>query len=202
MPVHGYTNDEFDAGEDNNITLISKLDVSNPLHLHPNDSVALTVVSVKLKGTKNYQVWSCAMLLALKGKNRTGFIDGSCRRSSILSRETLPDVRSAYDIISSEESHKVASDYYSEDQYAVSVKEDTAYPCLHSPKTTEDEAQYAVSRDTQYAVFNIWNEYNILEDIKRGPYSKKSLIRRIQLLGYVVLNRLLDLINRRLKNKF
>ncbi|GJW37996.1 retrovirus-related pol polyprotein from transposon TNT 1-94 [Tanacetum coccineum] len=53
-----------------------------------------------------------------------------------------------------------------------------AYPCLHSPKTTEDEAQYALSRDTQYAVFNIWNEYNILEDIKRGPYSKKSLIRR------------------------
>ncbi|GKB15576.1 hypothetical protein Tco_0849499, partial [Tanacetum coccineum] len=27
-------------------------------------------------------------------------------------------------------------------------------------------------------------EYNILEDIKRGPYSKKSPIRRIQLLGY------------------
>ncbi|GKD93455.1 hypothetical protein Tco_1373292, partial [Tanacetum coccineum] len=42
MFVHGYTNDEFDAGDDNNITLISKLDVSNPLHLHPNDSVALT----------------------------------------------------------------------------------------------------------------------------------------------------------------
>ncbi|GKC54032.1 hypothetical protein Tco_1076777 [Tanacetum coccineum] len=93
-------------------------------------------------------------------------------------------------------------DYYSEDQYAVSIKEDTAYPCLHSPKTTEDEAQYAVSRDTQYAVFNIWNEYNILEDIKRGPYSKKSPIRRIQLLGYAVSNRLPDLINRRLKNEF
>ncbi|GJV58107.1 hypothetical protein Tco_1459112 [Tanacetum coccineum] len=68
-------------------------------------------------------------------------------------------------------------DYYSEDQYAVSIKEDTAYPCLHSPKTTEDKAQYAVSRETQYVVFNIWKEYNILEDIKRGPYSKKSLIR-------------------------
>ncbi|GKF49534.1 hypothetical protein Tco_0142785, partial [Tanacetum coccineum] len=25
----------------------------------------------------------------------------------------------------------------SEDQYAVSIKEDTAYPCLHSPKTTK-----------------------------------------------------------------
>ncbi|GJR55981.1 retrovirus-related pol polyprotein from transposon TNT 1-94 [Tanacetum coccineum] len=29
-------------------------------------------------------------------------------------------------------------DYYSEDQYAVSIKEDTAYPCLHSPKTTKE----------------------------------------------------------------
>ncbi|GKE29367.1 putative reverse transcriptase domain-containing protein [Tanacetum coccineum] len=28
--------------------------------------------------------------------------------------------------------------YYSEDQYAVSIKEDMAYPCLHSPKTTEE----------------------------------------------------------------
>ncbi|GJR71748.1 hypothetical protein Tco_0084113 [Tanacetum coccineum] len=31
---------------------------------------------------------------------------------------------------------------------------------------------------TQYAVFKIWNQYNILEDIKRGPYSKKYPIRR------------------------
>ncbi|GKA07061.1 putative reverse transcriptase domain-containing protein [Tanacetum coccineum] len=87
--------------------------VSNPLHLHLNDYVALTVVSVKLKGIENYQVWSCVMLLALEGKNKIGFIDVSCRRSdtdevSILSRETLSDVKSAYAIISSEESHRIA----------------------------------------------------------------------------------------------
>ncbi|GJV36712.1 RNA-directed DNA polymerase, eukaryota, reverse transcriptase zinc-binding domain protein [Tanacetum coccineum] len=34
--------------------------------------------------------------------------------------------------------------------------------------------------EDQYAVLEIWNEYNILEDIKHGPYSKKSPIRRIQ----------------------
>ncbi|GKE00667.1 ribonuclease H-like domain-containing protein [Tanacetum coccineum] len=126
MSLHSYADDEFDVGDDNNVTLISILYVSNPLHLHPNDSVALTIVSVKLKGTENYQVWSCAMLLALEGKNKTGFIDGSCKRSNtdevlgsngiestlwscILSRETLPDVRSAYAIISSKESYRVAS---------------------------------------------------------------------------------------------
>ncbi|GJW62764.1 hypothetical protein Tco_0112099 [Tanacetum coccineum] len=40
---------------------------------------------------------------------------------------------------------------------------------------------YYYSED-QYAIFKIWNQYNILEDIKRGPYSKKSPIRRIQYL--------------------
>nr|GFA98147.1 ribonuclease H-like domain-containing protein [Tanacetum cinerariifolium] len=141
------------------VTRISKLDISDLLHLHSNDTTALTVVSIKLKGTKNYQVWSCAMLVALKGKNKIGFIDGSYKRSninevlgkqwdkydamielpkcvctaskgfkkhnqllklmqflmglddsymqirsSILSRETLHDVRSAYAFIYSEES--------------------------------------------------------------------------------------------------
>ncbi|GJX87271.1 retrovirus-related pol polyprotein from transposon TNT 1-94 [Tanacetum coccineum] len=83
MSLHDYFDGEYDDRSDvDNVTLISKLDVSHPLHLHPNDSVALTVVSVKLKGSENYQVWSCAMLLALEGKNKTGFIDGSCRRSN------------------------------------------------------------------------------------------------------------------------
>ncbi|GKD00693.1 ribonuclease H-like domain-containing protein [Tanacetum coccineum] len=81
MSLHGYSDHEYEA-DDDQPTLISKLDLSSPLHLHPNDSITLTVVSVKLKGTENYQVWSCAMLLALEGKNKTGFIDGSCRISN------------------------------------------------------------------------------------------------------------------------
>ncbi|GKA78444.1 putative RNA-directed DNA polymerase [Tanacetum coccineum] len=64
------------------ITLISKLDISDPLHLHPNDTTALIVVSIKLEGTENYQVWSCFVLLALEGKNKTGFINGTCKRSN------------------------------------------------------------------------------------------------------------------------
>ncbi|GJS87540.1 ribonuclease H-like domain-containing protein [Tanacetum coccineum] len=122
-PVNSEHGDDYIEDPDP-ITLISKLDISDPLHLYPNDSTALTVVSIKLKGTENYQVWSCVMLLALEGKNKTGFIDGSFKRSntddvlddsymlirsSILSREVLPDVRSAYATISSEESHRVAS---------------------------------------------------------------------------------------------
>ncbi|GJT42142.1 ribonuclease H-like domain-containing protein [Tanacetum coccineum] len=74
MSVHGYTDEEYEneyGSEADNVTLISKLDISNPLHLRPNDSATLTVVSVKLKGTENYQVWSYTMLLALEGKNKT-----------------------------------------------------------------------------------------------------------------------------------
>ncbi|GJV72974.1 hypothetical protein Tco_1492969, partial [Tanacetum coccineum] len=44
------------------------------------------------------------------------------------------------------------------------------------------KANTLISREIHYVVFKIWNQYNILEDIKRGPYSKKSPIRRIQLL--------------------
>ncbi|GKC70280.1 hypothetical protein Tco_1116163 [Tanacetum coccineum] len=43
----------------------------------------------------------------------------------------------------------------SDNQYAVSIKEDTAYPCLHSPKSMKKQAQYSVSRRRLYAVSKI-----------------------------------------------
>ncbi|GJV03027.1 ribonuclease H-like domain-containing protein [Tanacetum coccineum] len=121
----------FDQGDDyveDPVTLISKLDISDPLHLHPNDSSALTVVSIKLKGTKNYQKKFDAMVElpkcvcnaseSFKKHNQLmklmqflmGLYDSYMQiRSSILFREVLRDVRSAYASISSEESHRVAS---------------------------------------------------------------------------------------------
>ncbi|GJX07701.1 cytokinin dehydrogenase 3-like protein [Tanacetum coccineum] len=102
MSLHGYSNDDGYEPDDN-VTLTSKLDVSNLLHLHPNDSATSTVVSVKLKGTENYQLMKLMHFLM--------HLDDTYMqiRSFILSRETLPDVRSAYAIIASEESHIVAS---------------------------------------------------------------------------------------------
>nr|GEV70796.1 retrotransposon-related protein [Tanacetum cinerariifolium] len=81
MSLHGYSDHEY-VDDDGYPTLISKLDLSSLLHLHLNDSDTLTIISIKLKGTENYQVWSCDTLLAFEGKNKTGFIDGSCRRSN------------------------------------------------------------------------------------------------------------------------
>ncbi|GJQ94308.1 retrovirus-related pol polyprotein from transposon TNT 1-94 [Tanacetum coccineum] len=67
------------------------------------------------------------------------------------------------------------------------LKTNTPYPsrkiqriraCTHQrPQRNKD--QYAVSRENQYAVFKIWNQYNILEDIKSGHCSNKSPIRRV-----------------------
>ncbi|GJW85604.1 hypothetical protein Tco_0158749 [Tanacetum coccineum] len=50
--VHDHDDDVHDPDP---VTRISKLDISDPLHLHPNDTIALTVASIKLKGTENYQ---------------------------------------------------------------------------------------------------------------------------------------------------
>ncbi|KAM0022876.1 putative RNA-directed DNA polymerase [Helianthus debilis subsp. tardiflorus] len=68
------------GGEGTSVTLISKLDIGDPLYLHPSDSSALTIVNIKLKGTKNYYVWSSAMKLALEAKNKFGFINGKCEK--------------------------------------------------------------------------------------------------------------------------
>jgi len=51
-------------------TLVSKLDSSDPLYLHASDSSNLTIVSVKLKGSENYTIWSNAIQLALQVKNK------------------------------------------------------------------------------------------------------------------------------------
>ncbi|GJS51564.1 hypothetical protein Tco_0624926 [Tanacetum coccineum] len=47
-------------------------------------------------------------------------------------------------------------DYYSEDQYAISIKEDTAYLYLHSPKTTKDTRPIRRIQERQYAIFKLY----------------------------------------------
>ncbi|GJU96455.1 hypothetical protein Tco_1321211 [Tanacetum coccineum] len=147
MSVHNSDNGNYYTEDP--VTLISKLDMSDPLHLHHNDSTALTVVSIKLKGTENYQelflgqifskwakdVWEelketydkvdGSIMFGLHHQIHTLKQNGSLIAEFyhklnalwkhiwmlcfILSREVLPDVRSAYATISSEESHRVAS---------------------------------------------------------------------------------------------
>ncbi|GKE42735.1 hypothetical protein Tco_1470019, partial [Tanacetum coccineum] len=75
------------------------------------------------------------------------------------------------------------SDY----QYAVSIKEDTVYPCMHSPKTTKETS--LIRRIQRRPIRRIG--YMACED--SGRYQtwsllQETLILRIQSLGYIVSN--------------
>ncbi|GJR20198.1 reverse transcriptase domain-containing protein [Tanacetum coccineum] len=58
------------------------------------------------------------------------------------------------------------------------LKTNTPYPSMKIRRIRACTNQRPLRNKDQYAVFKIWNQYNILEDIKHGPYSKKSPIRR------------------------
>nr|GEU74891.1 putative reverse transcriptase domain, ribonuclease H-like domain, aspartic peptidase domain protein [Tanacetum cinerariifolium] len=105
------------------------------LFLHPNDTSGNPIIRFKLTGTKNYNMYNCAMKFALRNKNKLGFIDGTCKtdnpvmanqwdmcnyvavlmglddaflpiRSNILTRDPVPHVKTAFAVVSGEESHR------------------------------------------------------------------------------------------------
>ncbi|XP_075515624.1 uncharacterized protein LOC142550277 [Primulina tabacum] len=61
---------------------VNPLNISfnDPLYLHPSDTPGVSLVQDPLIGNENYGVWSRAMLLALRAKNKLGFITGSYRK--------------------------------------------------------------------------------------------------------------------------
>ncbi|GJS11013.1 hypothetical protein Tco_0367809 [Tanacetum coccineum] len=77
---------------------------------------------------------------------------------------------------------KIFEDYYSEDQYAVSIKEDTTYPCLHSPKTTKEKR--SIRRILKKSIHRI--EDIVCEYSRR--YQTWSLLQEtpIRLLGWLL----------------
>nr|GEU90297.1 putative jacalin-like lectin domain-containing protein [Tanacetum cinerariifolium] len=58
--------------------LINSFDAGNPLYLQNNDYSDMPIVGFKLTGFENYKTWSTAMKIALKDKNKMGFINGTC----------------------------------------------------------------------------------------------------------------------------
>nr|GEY15804.1 hypothetical protein [Tanacetum cinerariifolium] len=61
---------------------IGNLNLGSPLHLQTSDFNSNTIIYVKLTGTENYKVWAATMKLAIKTKNKTGFLDGTCLKST------------------------------------------------------------------------------------------------------------------------
>ncbi|GKF58199.1 hypothetical protein Tco_0171736, partial [Tanacetum coccineum] len=77
--------------------------------------------------------------------------------------------------------------YYSEDQYDVSIKEDTTYPRLHSPKTTKElrsirRIQKESIRRIQEIVCEYSGRYQMWSLLQETPIRRiqKESIRRIQ----------------------
>ncbi|GJW95524.1 hypothetical protein Tco_0175196 [Tanacetum coccineum] len=73
---------------------------------------------------------------------------------------------------------KKYEDYCSDNQYPVSIKEDTAYMCLHFTKDHEgNKIQYAVSKKDQYAVFKpygntiFWKISNVVPTPRNTQYA-------------------------------
>lgn len=62
---------------------------NDPLYIHPSDTPGANLVSGQLIGVETYGIWSRAMLIALRAKNKITFIDGSCRRPSAGSQTLL-----------------------------------------------------------------------------------------------------------------
>ncbi|KAH0692112.1 hypothetical protein KY285_019209 [Solanum tuberosum] len=55
---------------------------NHPLHLQASDAPGVALIPMKLTGPENYGVWSRSMRLALLVKNKLGFVDGTCAKSS------------------------------------------------------------------------------------------------------------------------
>ncbi|XP_075095335.1 uncharacterized protein LOC142173612 [Nicotiana tabacum] len=61
---------------------ISSLDHNHLLFLQVGDAPVLVLIPLKLTEPENYALWSRAMKLALRGKSKLGFVDGTCVKSN------------------------------------------------------------------------------------------------------------------------
>ncbi|XP_073136145.1 uncharacterized protein [Henckelia pumila] len=69
--------------------MAARLDIHDPLYLVQSDTPGLSLISEQLTGSENYNIWSRAMLICLRAKNKIAFIDGSYQRPEAGSA-TLP----------------------------------------------------------------------------------------------------------------
>lgn len=61
---------------------VATLEHHYPLYLKSSDTPGIALHTVKLTGPENYGLWSRSMRLALLVKNKLGFVDGTCLKST------------------------------------------------------------------------------------------------------------------------
>nr|GEY91040.1 ribonuclease H-like domain-containing protein [Tanacetum cinerariifolium] len=102
-----------------------------------NDNIGLAIVNVKLVGAENYKMWAVAMKIALKGKNKMGFINGWILRS--LSQELY--VGQVYSKITFEVCDELKETYDKMDGSTILAKD---------PLPIVKDAFYVVSREESH----------------------------------------------------
>ena len=63
----------------------------SPYYLHPSEGPGMLITAEVFDG-KNYELWENAVRIAVKAKNRLGFIDGTLRNlksKTVISRNTM-----------------------------------------------------------------------------------------------------------------
>ncbi|XP_070043295.1 uncharacterized protein [Nicotiana tomentosiformis] len=58
------------------------MDHNHPLYLHSTDVSGISLISLQLSGAKNYCLWRKYMRIALLGRNKLGFVDGSWKKEN------------------------------------------------------------------------------------------------------------------------
>lgn len=79
LPAMGTPQNSGNSGNGNNNNR-GLLDLDDPLLLHSNDLSSVSIVNFKLIGTANYKAWASATELALRARNKLGFVNGYCVR--------------------------------------------------------------------------------------------------------------------------
>ncbi|XP_019239012.1 PREDICTED: uncharacterized protein LOC109219057 [Nicotiana attenuata] len=53
---------------------------NHPLYIHPSETQGSVMISTQLQGSEKYSMWSRSMKIVLHGKNKLGFVLGTCKR--------------------------------------------------------------------------------------------------------------------------
>jgi hypothetical protein len=78
----------------------AKDDYADPFFLHPSDHPGLQVVSHQFNGD-NFSSWHKSMIVALSGKNKLGFLDGTIKKPEITATDKLLSWKRNNNIIAS-----------------------------------------------------------------------------------------------------
>ncbi|XP_070023377.1 uncharacterized protein LOC142175531 [Nicotiana tabacum] len=145
---------------------MANLDIDNschPLYLQPSNNPSNVIVSIQLKETENYSVWSKAMVIALRAKRKLGFIDGSFS----------PDLVNG--IIYASDAHEVWVDLH--DRFD-KVNGSRIYN-LQREIATISQGTSSISV-YHYRLKSLWDEYNSMISSLHVTASTKDFIKHLE----------------------